>query len=241
MIRFFLFLLRVQWIDRLATSAFLIGITLQTFLLTASLTSIAESPEHAVVLATRAALLTSVGIILFSAMSNIQNEHRYGTMKNVLLSGTSFERLLWIRSASTAVVSSPAILVPFAGAAWIYPALLGADLIFLVAMVYLFLACLCHQSTLILNSVRDPALFLPWLRAALLILGLTMIPFPGGEMIALFFPTGWILRFAISPGLEAAMIFLLVTAAWTGTFLLLLRGRVERRIERNLTGGKMSV
>ncbi|WP_336047950.1 hypothetical protein [Streptomyces sp. CA2R101] len=239
--RFLLFLIRVQWIDRLATSSFLIGITLQTAMLTLALVRTASAPDNALVLATRAAMLTCTAIVLLSAMSNIQNEYRYGTIERVLLGKLPFSRLIAVRSTASALVASPAIVVPFIGATLTFPSLLCTQTLVLVLMVYVYLAALCYQSTLLLCQFKNSAAMVPWLRMFLLFIGLSVIPFPGSETLSLFLPTGWMLCVARSRdagawGLETIM-FAAVIAVWTGGVWLGLRNRSLRIIERNLTDG----
>ncbi|MFJ6943279.1 hypothetical protein ACISU4_01225 [Streptomyces wuyuanensis] len=237
--KFLLFLIRVQWIDRLATSSFLMGITIQTVLLTGALYRAAENPEHALLLATRSSMLTCTSIVLLSAMSNVQNEFRYGTIERVLLGRVPFTRLLGVRSAASAIVASPAIVVPFAGGAMRYPELIAPGTAVLVLMVYVFLGTLCFQSTLVLCQFRNSAAMVPWLRMALLFLGLSVIPFEGSETVSLFFPTGWMLRFA-EHGQDAAPVFdfaafLALVVVWTGGAWLVLRQRSLHIVERSLT------
>jgi ABC-type transport system involved in multi-copper enzyme maturation permease subunit len=235
--RFLLFLIRVQWIDRRATSSFVIGITLQTALLTLAVYERAANPAQGLVMATRAAVLTCTAIILLAAMSSVRNEFRDGTAERVLLGAVPFTRLLVIRAAASAVVCSPAVVVPFAGAAARFPHLVSWHTAVLVAMVYLFLAALCHQASLLLCQFRDAAAPVPWLRMALLFAGLSVIPFPGSAAVALALPTGWILRFAQDPSWAAAAGFAAVTAAWSAGIRLALGGRALRMIERNLSDG----
>ncbi|MCF1598464.1 hypothetical protein [Streptomyces muensis] len=241
MLRFFLFLIRVQWIDRLATSSFLIGITVQTALLTLALYRVADDAEHALVLATRASMLTCTAIVLLSAMSNIQNEFRYGTIERVLLGKVPFEGLLGVRSAASAIVASPAIIVPFIGAAVRYPGLVAGHTMVLVIMVYIFLGTLCFQSTLLLCQFRNPSAMVPWVRMALLFLGLSVIPFEGSRFVSYFFPTGWILSFAHDTDAGSLVtnfvVFIGVVTVWTGGAWLGLRRRSHRLIEINLTDG----
>lgn len=239
MLRFFIFLIRVQWIDRLATSAFLIGITIQTGLLTLAVFRTASGPGDALVLATRSAMLTCVAIVLLSAMSSVQNEFRYGTISRLLLSSVPFARLLWIRSAASAVVASPAIVVPFIGAAAAHPELLTIRTLVLVVMVYVCLGAICYQSTLLLCQFRNPAAAVPWLRVVLLFFGMSVIPFTGSATLSLLFPTGWLLQFAHGGGAWADVIdvfaFAVCTALWTGLLWVALRNRYLDVIERNLT------
>lgn len=241
MVKFALFLIRVQWIDRLATSSFLIGITIQTALLALAVYHTAETASEALVLATRAALLTCTAIVLLSAMSSVQNEFRYGTIEKIILGAVPMSRLLLVRAAASAIVSSPAILVPFLAAYVKFQDLLSPRSLAVVLMTYVSLAAVCYQSTLILCQFRAPAGVVPWLRLALLFVGLSVVPFPGSELLALILPTGWILRFVAASGSgdggAALAGFVAVTAAWTGFLWMLLRGRTMSRIEKNLTDG----
>ncbi|MDQ0946034.1 hypothetical protein [Streptomyces sp. V1I1] len=241
MSRFFIFLIRVQWIDRLATSSFLIGITVQTALLTLALYHAAENQQTVMVFATRASLLTCTSIVLLSAMSNIQNEFRYGTIERVLLGKVPFSRLLAVRSASAAIVASPAIVVPFIGAVARFPDMLTPRTVLLVAMVYIFLGSLCYQATLVLCQFRNAASMVPWIRMVLLFLGLSVIPFEGSEAVSLLLPTGWMLRFAEAGSTEQALLFLaaflLVTLTWTGGIWKAFGARSMKVVEKNMTDG----
>ncbi|SDT68105.1 hypothetical protein [Actinoplanes derwentensis] len=244
-LRFAAFLIRVQWIDRRATSSFLIGITLQTGILTLALTDQATDPSHALELACRAALLTGIGIALLSAMSSIHNEFRYGTMENVLLGRMSLSKLLAVRAAACAVVMSPAIVVPFVGAMTIFPALVSARTAVLIGMVYGFLAVVGHQTTLLLSQFARPAAAVPWIRLLLLIVGISILPFPGAQPAALALPPGWILRYADeagSPGtpesLTTLAMFVLILVGWSVALGLTLRRRVGTKIEQRLVDGR---
>ncbi|MGC4792168.1 hypothetical protein ACLQ22_30640 [Micromonospora sp. DT178] len=241
MFKFAIFLIRVQWIDRLATSSFLIGITIQTVLLALALYRTAETPTEALVLATRASLLTCTAIVLLSAMSSVQNEFRYGTVEKVVLGAVPMPTLLLIRAAASAIVSSPAIVVPFLAAYARFPELIGARSLLVILMAYVSLTAVCYQSTLILCQFKAPIGVVPWLRLALLIVGLSVLPFTGSDLVALILPSGWILRLVDASGPYAAAAalagFTAVTAAWTGVLWKVLGGRLMSRVEDNLTDG----
>ncbi|MEU6573879.1 hypothetical protein [Streptomyces sp. NPDC046805] len=247
--RFALFLVKVQWIDRRATSSFLMGITIQTALLTLGVWKSASAPGEALAMATRSALLTCTAIVFLAAMSNVQNEFRYGTVERVLLGKVPFSQLIGVRAAATAVVSSPAVVVPFLGAAVRFPDLFSATTALLVLQVYVFLAALCYQSTLLLCQFRNPGTAVVWLRMAVLFLGLSVVPFPGSATLALFFPTGWMLKVAAaahgthpaSATAAATAAFVVVTAAWTAACRLGLGRRTLTAVERNLTDGTEAV
>lgn len=242
MVRFTLLLIRVQWIDRRATSSFLIGITLQTAMLALALIHRATGPDHALVLACRAALLTCVTIVLLSAMSSVQNEFRYGTMENVLLGQVSFVRLLGIRAGACAVVMSPALCVPFAGAAVAFPSVLGPRTLLLLAMLYLCLAAICHQCTLLLCQFASPSAAVPWFRLALLSVGLSVVPFPMAQEMARLLPTGWIIAYASGVRAVVALpMFLATVSLWTCAVWLAFRGRLHRSIERSLVDGRAAL
>ncbi|WP_320068102.1 hypothetical protein [Micromonospora sp. RTGN7] len=241
MFKFALFLIRVQWIDRLATSSFLIGITIQTALLALALYQTAQTPAEALVLAARAALMTCTAIVLLSAMSSVQNEFRYGTIEKVVLGAVPISTLLLIRSAASAVVSSPAIVVPFLAAYARFPGLVGPRSLLVILMAYVSLMAVCYQSTLVLCQFKAPIGVVAWLRLGLLFIGLSVLPFAGSELVSLVLPTGWILRFVAATGPQAAAVafagFLAVTAAWTGLLWKALSGRMMSRIEESLTDG----
>jgi hypothetical protein len=242
--RFFLFLIRVQWIDRAATSSFLIGISVQTVLLTLALTRTATSPGHGLLLASRAALLTCVTIVLLSAMSSVQNEFRYGTVENVLTGRLPFLGLLGVRAASCAIVASPAILIPFLALVLKYPELLDAHTVTLVVLIYVCLAAIGYQTTLLLSQFAVPAAAVPWLRLGLLIVGMSVIPFPGSETLSVVLPTGGVLAFARAgdgAGWAPLGSFLAAAGGWTVLSWALLRRRTLAKVERNLTDGRVAL
>ncbi|MDH6580507.1 hypothetical protein [Kitasatospora sp. MAP5-34] len=240
--RFTLLLIRVQWIDRRATSSFIIGITLQTALLTLALAHRATGAGPALVLACRAALLTCVTIVLLSAMSSVQNEFRYGTMENVLLGRVPLARLLGLRAASCAVVMSPALCLPFAGAAVAFPSVLGPRTLLLIAMLYLCLAAICYQCTLLLCQFARPSAAVPWFRLALLLVGMSVVPFPRARQVAELLPTGWVIAYAAGTRAVVALpMFLATVSLWTCAVWLAFRKRLRPSIERSLVDGRAAL
>lgn len=242
MVRFTLFLIRVQWIDRRATSSFVIGITLQTAVLTLAVVHRATGAESSLVLACRSALLTCVTIVLLSAMSSVQNEYRYGTMENVLLGQVSLARLLGLRAGACAVVMSPALCLPFAGAAVAFPSVLGPKLLLLIAMLYLCLAAVCYQCTLLLCQFARPSAAVPWFRLTLLLLGMSVVPFPRSQQVAELLPTGWVMAYAAGTRAGIALpMFLTTVSLWTCALWLAFRKRLHPRIERSLVDGRAAL
>ena len=241
MIRFLLFLIQVQWRDRIATSAFLIGITLQNLLMGASVYKNSDSAESALLLAVRACLLSTISIALLSAMSSIQNEFRYGTAESIVLSRYSFFRLIAFRALFTSIVSSPAILLPLFVVLFKYPNSFGVSWVSALLAIYFTVSVIGFQTSYILNLAEVPSTALPWVRNALLIAGLTLIPTPLLEPFALALPIGWCLRIA-QGGTETLAVSALglLTSAAISTVLVTstLTKIIERKIELKLTSGR---
>jgi hypothetical protein len=242
MIRFLLFLVQIQWRDRIATSGFLIGITIQNLLLSFSLWSISSSQDEALLLCTRGTLMSAIGIALFSAMASIQNEFRYGTAESVLLSKISFFPLIGLRAFFTAIISTPAILLPFGVIAFRFPGILNAHWAVMVIGVHCTVTIVGFQASFILNARDVPYMTLPWLRSGLLILGLSLLPLSFAENASLLLPIGWCVRLAKNQtdwGMD--LLGLIMNSIVTSTLLFFFLGnRVRNRIERSLVDGRAS-
>jgi hypothetical protein len=240
MIRFLLFLARVQWRDRIATSAFLIGITIQNLLLSFSLWSISSTPDEALILCVRCTLLSAIGIALFAAMSSIQNEFRYGTAESVLLSRISFFPLIALRALFTAIISTPVILLPFVVIAFRFPEILNAHFAVMILCLYFTVAIVGFQASFILNARDVPSVTLPWLRSGLLIVGLSLLPLSFAENASLLVPIGWCVRMAKERSdWGISLLGLVINSIGTSTILFfVLRGRVQKRIEKSLVDGR---
>lgn len=225
---FFALMIRLQWIDRAATSSFLVGITLQTFILALAVFETSGSAVHAVDLAVRGSVFSVVGILMFSSMSAITNDFDLGTAENALLGAMPFSRLVAYRAAATALISAPAIVAPFAAAALRWPELLGRPAFALRAIEVSALAVLLgYQLSWILNAFASPRHALQWARLAILIVGLNLLPLPGLREAALLFPTAWILR-------GDSLGFWATCAAWTALVQLFLVDRVVDAFELRL-------
>ena len=241
MIRFIFFLIKVQWKDRIATSSFLIGITIQTILLSFVVIQKSLSPENALQLAIKGSLLTCIGISLFSAMSSIQNEFRYATVESILLSKVSFFYLIWIRSLFTGIVSLPAICIPFLAVIFAFPEAFNLRWLVCQISVYLTMVIIGFQSSFVLNVIQNPTVYVPWAKALILILGLKLVPFIGADSICKIFPLYWTLNMADFSINIIENIKNLILSAICGTLFVFLvcYKRVQNKIETNLTLGKI--
>jgi hypothetical protein len=239
--RFFCFLIKIQLIDRLATSAFLIGITLQTFLLCLSIYKGAENYNHGLILAIRSSLLITVGMTLLSSMSNIQNEFRFGTIESICLSSFSFKKLIYYRCISMAIICSPAILLPFAVIAFKFWSSVNLVIIVLIALVYVAITLVGVQTTFILNAFQSPINALPWIKGVLLILGMELIKFPFSDRIAKCFPFHWIFEMVKGERIIENLAFFILTS-FVSTFFVkfLFRKDLDRKIESNFLTGRLS-
>lgn len=225
---FLAFIVRLQWLDRIATSAFLVGITLQTGIFALAVFETSTGPAHALELAVRGGIFSAVGILVFSSMSAITNEVDLGTLENAVLGGLPFSRLVALRAAATALISSPVIVVPFAAAVLRWPELLSRPAVYLRGFeVYVLSASLGYQLAWILNSFPSPRAALPWARYLILLVGMNLLPFEGMRALSLVFPTGWLLA-----GNSAG--FWICAAAWTLFVRVALEERVVEGFERRL-------
>ncbi|MBI1758933.1 MAG: hypothetical protein HYR62_06875 [Actinobacteria bacterium] len=145
----------------------------------------------------------------------------------------------------SAIVASPAILIPFLGLVLKYPALLDTHTVTLVGLIYLCLAAIGYQTTLLLSQFAVPAAAVPWLRLVLLVVGMSLIPFPGSDPLSVVLPTGGVLAFARagdSGGWAGPLgLFVASTGGWTVLSWVLLRRRTLARIERNLTDNRVAL
>lgn len=231
--RFLALVLRLQWLDRAATSSFLVGITIQTAILAAAVYESSTGAEQALALALRGAVFSVVGVLLFSSMSSITNEVELGTLESVVIGAVSFPRLIALRSAATALIASPAILAPFAAAALRWPALWTDGRLWSAGFhVYALAAVLGYQLSWLLNCFESPRTALQWTRYALLLTGLELVPLPGGAALAQLSPIAHLLR-----GDDGA--FWLTLLAWTAAVQLLAVGRVLASLERRLCDQRM--
>lgn len=236
-------MVKTQWRDRIVTSSFLIGVTIQTLLLSMALFARSVDADSALLLAIRASCFTSVGILLFSAMSSIQNEFRFGTIENVIIGERGLNQLVAYRALATALICSPAIIVPFIFAFCRFP--FGFDgVIFMsvIVMIYAYIFTLCYQLSFLINAFAHPSTTISLLKFAVLAFGLRLIPISSAAEISLFLPSGWILALVgreVSPWL-ALLGFLASSLAATALIYFWLRPRVERGVERRLITGRLS-
>ena len=222
-------MIRLQWKDRVATSSFLIGITLQTLLLSWAIFETSTSPSQALDMAVRSGIFTCVGILLFSSMSAITNEFDFGTMENVLLSGASLSSLMAMRALTSAVISTPAIVIPFAFALLRWPELGAQSMLFVrLVEVYILTALLADQLIWILNLASRPRAAIQWARYFILIPGMALLPFSWAGTLSLVFPMGALLQ-------GNSKLFWISSVTWTLGVRLLFAKRVEGGLERRLS------
>lgn len=230
-----LLMVRTQWRDRIMTSSYLIGITLQTALL-----SWAILDSHGgLILALRASLFTGISILLFSAMSSLSNEFRYGTFEYTSLGSLGWARVLLMRSLATSVISWPAIVGPFTAAAWVSPNEGITRYILFGTGLFGLLWVICYWMSYLLNLAQQPAAFLPAFKYFLLIIGLNLVEVPWLDPVAKVTPTYWYLRMARPETnlTEAAAGFLATVIGWTVLIGWLIRPVVDRKMtSRWLTG-----
>lgn len=229
-------MVRTQWRDRIMTSSFLIGITLQTILLSWAIVD----QKGGLVLALRASLFTGISILLFSAMSSVSNEFRYGTFEYTSLGSMGWARVLLWRSLATAVISWPAILGPFAAAAWVSQGEGFALMTAFAAGSFVLLWVICYWMCYLLNLAEQPAAFLPAFKYFLLIVGLNLVDVPWLEPVAKVTPTYWYMRMAQSDAdVAVCLTGLSVTVVvWTLLIVWLIRPIVDRKMTSRWLAGR---
>lgn len=239
--RFFWFLIKIQWVDRLATSAFLIGITLQTFLLCLSIYKISESYAHALSLAIRSTLLSTIGMTLLSSMSNIQNEFRFGTIESICLSRFSFKKLILFRCISMAMICSPAIIFPFVIVALKFGYFVNLIFFLIILLLYILIILAGVQTTFILNAFEVPLNAVPWVKAILLIVGLELVKFPYSGIIAQAFPSYWVIKLSQGQNIIHSLLGFVLSAIVSTVFIQIIFNKdLDKKIENNFLTGRMT-
>lgn len=232
-------MIRTQWRDRIMTSSFLIGITLQTSLLSLAIVQKQAGENELLLLAVRASLFTGINILLFSAMSSLSNEFRYGTFEYTHLSAIGWNRVLLLRAMATSIISWPVVVGPFLAA---MIASHGLGLLRMGAFaggVFFLLWIICYWMTYLLNLSEQPMTILPLLKYVLLIFGLNLVHIPLLTNISYLIPTYWFLQL-IEPGKMAVngLGFLVTVATWTIVITIGARPLVDRKMTSSWLSGR---
>ncbi|HVJ64670.1 MAG TPA: hypothetical protein VM901_05395 [Bdellovibrionota bacterium] len=235
---------RLQWIDRVNTSAFLIGLSIQTAVLCLSIFDKSQNSGEAFALAVRASLLNIIGITLFAAMSSLANDIRFGTFSYLLLSR---EHIFWIvfkRCLANTVVSFSSVVFPFAVAVVKFPELASVNLVLALLAIFVAVSCAGFQIALVLNTLDHPIRGVPWMRYFYLLVGLNMLPFAWIEWSSKFLPFYWILDLH---ALEGGSLFAQFAASvglslgWTLVAWVLLAHKTLRSVESLQNKSKLKV
>jgi hypothetical protein len=239
---FLVLMVKTQWRDRIVTSSFLIGITIQTFLLSFAIWMRAVDANDGLILAIRASCFTSVGILLFSAMSSIQNEFRFGTIENVLLGERGLNQLVIYRAFATTLICSPAVLAPFLFEFIRFPHAGGMlRSLAVIGLIYVFVFSLCYQLSYLINAFAHPSASISILKFVILLIGLRLVPGAWATPTSLVMPSGWILSLARQELLwwQCLTGFALTVALLTAATYWWLRPRVEASMERRMVSGRL--
>ncbi|WP_175772844.1 hypothetical protein [Paraburkholderia phenazinium] len=226
---------RYQWSERIATSSFLIGITLQTAAMCLAVWSRAGSPTEVGQFASRSALFTATNIILLGAMSNISNEFKFFTIQHVYTSYFGFPRLIFFRSVANSVICAPAVLMPIVVACVRFGRCDLATLAVL-GLSFVWLAALCYVATYLTNLAAQPLAAVPWLKYAFVLFGLDLLPLPGGAN--LLFPSHWIVTLTHANLSGHLCGFALTTSGAVALCFLVTRSKVERIVEEAIKSGR---
>jgi hypothetical protein len=222
---------RLQWIDRVHTSSFVIGLTIQSFVLCLSVLDKSTNSAQAFVLATRASILTIVGITLFSAMSSVANDIRFGTFANLILSREHLYLIVFKRCAANTLVAFPTVIFPFVVASWRFGDLTIGLVLVAMTLIFWSVTCAGFQIALVLNSLSHPAKGVPWLRYIFIIVGLNLVPFAFVENLSKALPFYWIIHLSEDSVLSNALMALVTSLLWTFVAWLSLARRTRRILE----------
>lgn len=233
--RFGAFLVNVQWIDRRATSSFVVGLTLQTAILSGGLAQLDGDPGVVMEAAIRAALMVALTVCSLGAMSAFQNEYRYQTIWLTARDLRSFLGLMLARSGAMVVVASPAVLVPLAVAFVTGEGVsLGAVGVLAVGMLVVLVA-FTHVLTLVLALTYDPARVVPWVRQGTLAVLVGVVPVLSPPFLARLFPFAWLTTGAgaADPARDVGVAVGL-SVLWASVATVALRRAVAATVERRL-------
>lgn len=234
--RFAVFLVRAQWIDRRATSSFVVGITVQTAVLSLGLTQTQAGDAATVQAATRAALMVALTVCSLGAMSAFQNEYRYQTVWLTARDLGAFHRLMLTRAGAMVVVSMPAVVVPFVTALVVVgPREHAATIGLLVLATATVLVAYTHVLTLVLALTYDPARVVPWVRHVTLASLVGVVPFLSPPLISRAFPFVWLSDAALDgQAARSLTVAVAIAVGWSALGALALRRGVARAVGRRL-------
>ncbi|PHM50725.1 hypothetical protein [Xenorhabdus miraniensis] len=229
-----MFFTKIQWQERIVTSSFLIGISLQSIVLAIHCYLYNGDNSSALFLAIRSGLFTCISILLFSAMSNISNEFKFETISYVISSGTPFYKLILLRSTANGFISLPAIIIPFVG--YIMRDInINSIILFYITGELLFTCVFCFVISFLINLWKQPILALPWFGYILFIIGLNLFNLPWVNKISMIFPSYWLLQ-EISH--TSIWLFFITLFIWLST-VYWLNKRINQRLEKYLQDGRM--
>lgn len=239
-----LFLIKVQWLDRSQTSAYLVGMSLQTAVFCYTLFNMHHALESRtlMIMMVQCCLFTTLPITLLAAMSSVSNEFRYMTIKNVLLSNIGIFRLIFIRSAANSVICAPAILflalVTFVLSS--QPSLLRFFVVIICLFSYLIIVGV--HCSLLLNVLGDPHISYSWITPIYVSLGLGILPVPYKNEIERIFPSYWIKLMAREDmGTAEGLLWFIATSSLSTVILCIaLKVVLNRRINQKLIAGRVS-
>lgn len=230
-----LFLVWLQWVDRRATSSFVVGVTLQIGVLSAGLWQLRAEPQGVVLAgAVRAMFLVGTAVCALSAMSAFQNEFRFQTVWQTFRDTAGFGRLMLARALAMTVITAPALALPFVVAALITPeSVWTAAGVYVVGLVVL--TAYTHVLTLGLAVAYRPAQVVPWIRQGVMVVALGTVTFLSPVWLRQAFPFVWLERMA-EPGRfwGGAAVALVLTALWWLGLRLLLAPVARRVVHRRL-------
>ncbi|MDX7987338.1 hypothetical protein FE392_08340 [Xenorhabdus sp. 12] len=228
------FFTKIQWKERIVTSSFLIGISLQSVIFAISCYLYNGENNSALFFTIRAGLFTCIGILLFSAMSNISNEFKFETISYVISSGTPFYKIILLKSAANGLISLPAIIIPFLG-------YLMRDVNFHVEIIFymigelLFACVFCFVISFFINLWKQPALALPWFGYIMFIIGLDLFNIPYFNALSMLFPSYWLLQDITYTNVS---FFFLTLFVWlSGVYWL--NKKISHKLEEYLQDGRM--
>lgn len=197
--------LRTQWVDRRATSSFMVGATLQTGVLcVAFAVASPEGAEQSLIIATRIALMVVISVISLASMSLVQNEFRYQTIWRSFQSPRRFLRLLSYRAGASVLLCGGMIAAPFAVAV-LWRGAVPAAAIVVMASVFGVSVVMTYCLSTLIALCHNPTLATPWFRVVLLGCGMGLVPLLSPEWLRMMFPPAWPLRLAAAENFEAAL------------------------------------